>query len=1014
MTSKPLFSFFLILCCIPVYAQKNSEFIFRHLTVSEGLSSNTAFCTLQDKKGFWWFGTDNGLQRWDGYRFIEYHKEANNEHSLYSDNVVKLFEDSKDNLWIASVEGVTIFNKTKNLFTRVPLASPGKTVPFTETINSLFEDTQHNIWICGNSVGLQYYDDASSSFKLYNTKLPPYRLRFNFAAQQPSTGNFWFGTDSGLVLYDVKTHSYYDRQHSNQLHVFNVEDIHFPYTGFYLDREENLWLCNWPYHPPIFQPTYFRYAIKTDSVTYFKKSLLDEIRSFAEDADGRIWLGGTLLHYYNGQTDSFTNVPKQPDSKLGMDYDVLFSVNCDRDNNMWMGTDNGVYVFEPRPRKINTYTADTFKLKEPDPDMPVTGFLPYDKNNIWVTTWGRGVFLYDSLLRYKKRFFKATPTEKLYLAWCAAKAKNGHIWFGWQEGIFTDYDPVTGKYFYGQPPELRGKTVRQIVCDTSGNIWMGTQRGILAVCDPGTKKIDRIINGDYEGELLGNIMSMKIDNHQRLWVATSHNGLFEVDAQQRRVLRHFSISNKRLLYPDAADICFYNDTTLFIAAQKGIEILNTKTGKVSLFEYAALRTSNIRSIQKGGQDEIYFAGSNGVFKINFSKLTVRVYTLQDGLLFNGFTDAAHTLLGNGSICFGTNRNFITIAQTETEKVKHPVALISGIRIMNQPISVDSLVRFKNVVELTYDRNYVAIDFAVPSMLFQQNNSFLYKLEGFDKDWKLASQYPSAEYSNLPPGRYRFMVKYRNTDGRESSAPTIIPFIIHPPFYLRWWFIAIALCLVGSIIYLLHRIRVNKLLTMEKVRIHIARDLHDDMGSTLSSINILSVMSGKAIDKEPAKTKEYLARISAYSQRMMESMDDIVWSINPLNDSMERIVARMREVAATCLEPKDIEYKFYIDENVQHLKLDMSKRREWFLIYKEAINNMAKYAECTRAIIHITSKSNRLIMHIEDNGCGFDETLLNEGNGLINMRKRAGGLGGRLTIKSEINQGTELTLNIPVK
>jgi signal transduction histidine kinase len=259
-----------------------------------------------------------------------------------------------------------------------------------------------------------------------------------------------------------------------------------------------------------------------------------------------------------------------------------------------------------------------------------------------------------------------------------------------------------------------------------------------------------------------------------------------------------------------------------------------------------------------------------------------------------------------------------------------------------------------------------------------------------------------------------MVKYRNTDGEESSAPTVIPFIIHPPFYLTWWFLAIAFGLVAWLVYLLHRIRVNKLLTMEKVRVHIARDLHDDMGSTLSSINILSLMSTKAIDKEPAKSKEYLSRISAYSQRMMESMDDIVWSINPLNDGMEKIVARMREVAASNLEPKEVEYRFYIDETVSHLKLDMGKRRDLFLIYKEAINNLAKYADCSKAIIHITAKNKRILMHIEDNGCGFDETLLNDGNGLINMRKRAEDLNGRLTIKSRPGLGTELTLNIPVK
>jgi two-component sensor histidine kinase len=555
--------------------------------------------------------------------------------------------------------------------------------------------------------------------------------------------------------------------------------------------------------------------------------------------------------------------------------------------------------------------------------------------------------------------------------------------------------------------------VRQLVHDKAGNIWMGTQRGILAVCNPQTKEFRRIWDGEVNGQVVGHIMSMKTDSRQHLWIGTTHSGLYELNMESGRVLRHFSKPGGNLFFTDVIDMCFYNDTSLLLTSTGGVQILNTKSGKVSLFEYPALRTNNIKAVEKGKDNDVYLAGPTGIFRINLAQMNLYVYGQRDGLLFNIFSEGAHTTLADGRVCFGTNRNFITINDKHKNLAKNPVALVSGIRIMNQAVPVDSLRRFKNVVELTYDRNYVAIDFAAPTMMLHPNNSFLYKMEGFDKDWRIAAQYPSAEYSNLPPGKYRFMVKYRNTDGEESSAPTIIPFIIHPPFYLTWWFLSIAIGLVASVVYLLHRIRVNKLLTMEKVRIHIARDLHDDMGSTLSSINILSLMSTKALEKEPAKTKEYLSRISSYSQRMMESMDDIVWSINPLNDGMEKIVARMREVAATNLEPKDIEYRFYIDETVNHLKLDMGKRRDLFLIFKEAINNMAKYSECAKAVIHITAKNKRIIMHIEDNGCGFDETLLNDGNGLINMRKRAEDLKGRLTIKSKPGLGTELTLNIPV-
>lgn len=1007
---------YIIACfsCTYSCAQQVPDFIFKHLTINDGLLSNNVIATIQDHKGFWWMATDNGLQRWDGYRFTNYNFDANNVHSLHSDRVLKLMEDSKNNIWIAHLDAVTVFNVSKNLFTRVPIDTTEIKTPLTENINSLFEDKWHTVWIAGNGVGLQCYNDSLGRFESYTTRLPRFHLQLQFATQQPSNGNYWFGTDSGLACYDVKSKQYFYKDHNpKQAKIFAEPNLQFPYTCFFLDKNETLWLSNWPASNTTYSPWYYYCDIKNDAVTLFGKGFLNEIKSAATDNYGRIWLGGGQLHYFNPATKQFTYVKKQPWSKLGIDYDDLNGVNCDKYGNMWLATDNGVYIFDPGAKRILTYEADTAFIKEPEPFFAVTGFLEYDRNNIWVTTWGRGVFLYDSLFRVKRRIFSAGKEKNLSMAWCATRSNNGRIWLGWQNGVLAEYDPITGKEYYYQPGELRMKTVRQMVSDSLGNIWMGTQRGILAVCNQTTRHIKKFWDGEADGQPVGNIISMKAGKYQHLWVGTSHSGLFEVDMKDGRLLRHFSKKAGSLYFTDVNDMCFFNDTTLLIAATGGIQILHIVSGKVTLFEYPALRTNNIRTLEKGNNNDIYLAGPSGIFRIELPKMKLRVYGEQDGLLFNIFSEGAHIRLQNGRVCFGTNRNFVTINDDHPEP-KNPLALISGIRIMNQPVPVDSLVRFKNTVELTYDRNYVAIDFAAPSMMLQPNNSFLYKMEGFDKDWRIAAaQLPSAEYSNLPPGNYRFMVKYRNTEGQESSEATIIPFIIRPPFYLRWWFIAMGIAMIGSILYLLHRIRVNKLITMEKVRSHIARDLHDDMGSTLSSINILSMMSNKTLEREPARTKEYLERISDNSQRMMESMDDIVWSINPLNDSMQRIVARMREVAANILEPKDIDYTFHIDEKVSHVKLDMGKRRDVFLIFKEALNNMGKYANCSKAIIHITAKQNRLIMHIEDNGCGFDETILDEGNGLINMRKRAEGLQGRLLIHSIPGQGTEITLNIPV-
>jgi signal transduction histidine kinase len=194
---------------------------------------------------------------------------------------------------------------------------------------------------------------------------------------------------------------------------------------------------------------------------------------------------------------------------------------------------------------------------------------------------------------------------------------------------------------------------------------------------------------------------------------------------------------------------------------------------------------------------------------------------------------------------------------------------------------------------------------------------------------------------------------------------------------------------------------------------VARDLHDDIGSTLSTINILSSMAKTKLLTDPVKSSTYISKITDNSQQMMEAMDDIVWSIKPDNDSMLKILARMREYASGILEPKDVEITFNIGEHIQELKLNMETRRDLFLIFKEAVNNLAKYSHCTKAEINLKIRNQRLQMTVTDNGNGFDVNSADEGNGLGNMQKRAELLKGTIEIKSQQNLGTTVTLEIPV-
>jgi signal transduction histidine kinase len=202
--------------------------------------------------------------------------------------------------------------------------------------------------------------------------------------------------------------------------------------------------------------------------------------------------------------------------------------------------------------------------------------------------------------------------------------------------------------------------------------------------------------------------------------------------------------------------------------------------------------------------------------------------------------------------------------------------------------------------------------------------------------------------------------------------------------------------------------------VEKLRHRVARDLHDDMGSTLSTINILSAMAKSKMNTDAVKTASYISKISDNSQRMMEAMDDIVWSIKPSNDSMQRITARMREFATSVLEAKDIALHFAVADEVADVKLNMEARRDFFLIFKEALNNAAKYSKATEVWVAVAIEGKQLSFLIKDNGVGFDVAKADAGNGLGNMQKRAYAVNGKIRLTSKKEEGTTVKLTMPVQ
>ena len=287
----------------------------------------------------------------------------------------------------------------------------------------------------------------------------------------------------------------------------------------------------------------------------------------------------------------------------------------------------------------------------------------------------------------------------------------------------------------------------------------------------------------------------------------------------------------------------------------------------------------------------------------------------------------------------------------------------------------------------------------------------YWRSGQEEVWNLSGPENTVIYTRLPPGRYTIQVQAINREGLESPLSEL-SFRIFPPWHSTWRFRTFLFIAFIALIYAVFRYRELQRLQQVKLRLRIARDLHDEMGSTLSSISILSEAALHHLQADLDRVR--IRAIGERARQVMDAMSDIVWSVNPGNDSMPNVLERMEEFALEILESQGIALHFEATETVKTLKLPMEKRKDFYLLFKEAINNAAKYSCASDVWVSLKAENGRLSMEVRDNGRGFGHGQVNPGNGLWNMQHRAEKLGGKLLLESEERKGTRIWLELPVK
>lgn len=993
---------------------------FLRITAEDGLglASNNIASLYQDKTGFIWVGTSNGLQRFDGAKFIHYSTEKPGSEKMPSGQVRHMTGADGNKIWVLYdfTNEIGLFDPQKITYHKVHIATKGKVPPRSEY--HLWCDSRNNVYINIDRYGkILKYDREKSEFN-ENTplnKLPKGWRAEGHVYEDSLRGRYWITTDSGLCIYDINTGQTWSRR-NNPLKIKLLDFYgpeHHP-INFYIDRQRRHWYYYWAGGQTLACFSESGIALKdTAGIAGVHTGYVDP-KNFTETRSGTMWVYGPgCLYTLDSNQTRFSYYRNQYTDNYNIRFEIVNQVMEDRDGMVWVATDQGLYYHSPRRSQV----ANIF-LSETPGAMEVTDLMQVKTGEYWLSTWGNGILTIDSAFADYDAGIYSHKTPEYYKSpvffrqvWSMMQHSSGKIFLGCQFGRLMVFDPETRKNSYLNPPEFENRTIRYIAEDNKGHVWFGTQGGVVVKFD-GAK-----FSVVYKLEESAIIYKLFLDRANGwIWLATHERGLIALNPHTRKVERHYSRSSPKWpLYGDlVTDVEQLNDSVIFAAASGIVHIINKQSGKVAQLSMdSGLPSNTATRIRLDAKGYLWVITQQGLCHYDWRKNRFASFDKKDGIFLGSLVSACDILDKNQNILFAGPNSLLVFHPDAFYKAPIPPKVtITDFRLLNQYLPVDSLQSLP-VIRLQPGENSFGIYFSTLSYRNRGHLTYYYQMEGADKDWVKAEASQLAQYRLLPPGKYRFKVRVENLDGVGNGDITTMSILVKPQFWQTGWFFSMLLMLLAMVGYGIHRLRLNRIIAVEKIRGRVSRDLHDDMGSTLSTINILSSMAKAKMATDHKKTAEYLAKISDNCQRMMEAMDDIVWAIKPDNDTMQRLIARMREFATNVLEARDILLEFKADEKLNDLRPDMEYRRDLFLLFKEAVNNAAKYSNSHSIHIKVAIEKHRLVLEVRDEGTGFDLKNADNGNGIGNMHKRAKALQGLLSIQSQPGRGTIITLNAPL-
>lgn len=989
---------FVAVCLLPVAATEAGSqsgistgpgYVARSWLREDGLPQNAVTSVIQTRDGYLWIGTYNGLARFDGVRFVTFNPA--NAPELPSSRITCLFEAKDGTLWIGDEAG-RVTRLSGGVFQSVPLKTNA-----LARISHIGQDTEGDIWLANNSGRLLRVRDGT--------------------ILDPETGNLKGWVDfihnpKGMlwILCDGRVSELRKGKLEPLPLKVGAENTYI--LGVGADRKDGLWI--WA----------------DDRLGNWRQGKWVEARRVS----GMAGVPAKLIELGNGAVAAATSdrgvilsSAKQPPISLnrahGFPSDWTTGVSEDREGNLWMGT-GGAGLVMVRESNLTTLTS-------PDKwqGRAVLSVLAEQDGGLWIGTEGAG--LYHLKGDVWRNFSAREGLDNPYI-WSVAEA-GGTLWAGsWSGGLYKRQ----GDRFERARGTEQFVPVTALLPVGGRELLAGTGDGLMRHAIMG--ELSRYETNPNQSR--NHVRCIVTNDAGAIWFGTSGNGLFELS---RGNLRHFAKSNG--LASDFIQCLRWDGDALWIGtADAGLSRL-----KGDLF--SVINLSNgvpdnvICDIEDDGMGFFWFSSFNGIFRISKTELnacaerkipsvTSIAYGISDGMptleCSGGFQPAGGKLL-DGRLLFPTSRGLVLVDphRVKTNDLAPPVVieelLVDGVTTM--PRNAGSELAISPGWH-QFEFLYTALSFVAPEQV-----RFKCRLEGLDPEWKPAEAKRSVTYNYLPPGSYRFRVIASNNNGVWNETGATLAFRVTPYFWQTAWFhtmsVTVLVLIASSSVWYATRRRMRLKLerlerhrALERERTRIAKDIHDDLGASLTRISLLSQSVQRAGGASTDSLQE-LEGIQETARRTVRALDEIVWAVDPQHDTFDSLVSYLAKLTQDMALAAGIGCRLEFPDQFPERPITAEFRHNLFLAVKEAINNVVKHSSASEMRLSLEVTPEELILKVEDNGRGFTPAAALEPksvgprriprSGLANMRFRLKEIGGNCEISGTPGKGTRVVFRIPL-